>query len=114
MNIEFTDGAGNAHKFGIYPLRSEFKAVGAVYAISRATIDRSRHEQHEILYIGQTDNLGERMKAHLYSSSWITPSGANRVCVLIVEDQILRSELEASLVKEYQPRYNTYLKELWL
>lgn len=114
MTVKLADGAGNMYEFGIHRLRTYFNPVGAVYVITRMTLDRFWREEHKILYIGQTGNLGQRMQEHLNSTSWISPSGANRVCVLVIEDQLLRSEVEAALVKEHQPPYNTYLKGLWL
>jgi hypothetical protein len=55
-------GSTGKYDFEVYPLGTDFKNVGAVYIISRRTVDPQGKGTHTFIYIGHTGNLSERFE----------------------------------------------------
>jgi hypothetical protein len=57
-------GSTGKYDFEVYPLGADFKNVGAVYIISRRTVDAQGKGTHTFIYIGHTGDLSERFDDH--------------------------------------------------
>ena len=74
------NGRLGPYGFEVYPLDTRFISVGAVYVFTKRTVDASGKGSHELLYIGETDSLAERIPNH---EKWprVLRLGANCICV---------------------------------
>lgn len=92
----FAGKSGAKYTFEVYPLDTEFNSVGAVYVFSRRTIGSDGRGTHSLLYIGQTESLGERIPNH---EKWpcVLGEGANCICVRIDQRETSRLVTETDL-----------------
>jgi len=94
--INATGASGNQYTFTIYPLNTTFKSAGGVYLILK---------QNTVLYVGQTGDLSERFDAHHKESCW-RRNQADRMAVKGVSTEKERLQIEADLIKAYNPTCN--------
>lgn len=103
--LELTGASGKKYTFYVYPYGQTFKAMGGVYAITRATPNSTGGNDHKIIYIGQTGDLSERFDDH-HKESCFTRNQANRHCVLVEGNEKTRLAIEADLIAAYNPPCN--------
>ncbi len=74
------DGKSGRYSFEVYPINTTFNSVGAVYIFTKRVVDASGKGSHELLYIGETESLADRIPNH---EKWRTARdhGANCICV---------------------------------
>jgi excinuclease UvrABC nuclease subunit len=94
--ISATGASGTKHTFTIYPLNTQFNAVGGVYLILK---------QNTVLYVGQTGDLSERFDAHHKACCWLRHQ-ADRMAVMGVANESQRLQIEADLIKSHNPTCN--------
>src|SRR5262245_9336126 len=73
--LTLNGSSGTGYTFDVYPVGTAFRAVSAVYVVTR----RERTHQgfsHAVLYVGQTSDLGERFLRH-HKASCFARNGAN-------------------------------------
>ena len=102
--ISFTGVSGSTYDFNAYPLDETFKAIGAVYFITRRYQSGDSHK-HDRIYIGQTGDLSERFDNH-HDADCFADNGANCVCVHADNNKQSRLKKERDLIDKYQPPCN--------
>jgi len=63
LNAEF-NGRLRRYSFDVYPIGTLFNPVGAVYVFTKRSVDALGKGTHELLYIGETGSLADRMPKH--------------------------------------------------
>jgi predicted GIY-YIG superfamily endonuclease len=103
--LTLTGESGTEYTFNVYPYSTEFKAIGAVYYISKRTENSEGKGSHTKIYVGQTGDLSERFDNHHKEDCFIKNS-ANCKSVLTEEDEDRRFEIETDLVIALNPPCN--------
>ena len=90
-------GASGKYSFEVYPADTNFNPVGAVYVFSKRVVAANGRGTHDLLYIGQTDSLANRIPNH---EKWepVSSYGANCVCVHRDDDEQSRFKKETDLL----------------
>lgn len=85
-----------------YPHNSEWNHVPGIYLFGG---DGTRLNWPSFAYIGKSDDLAERICAH---DQWATAVrlGARLVYVAVIPDPTARHNLEALLIKQFDPPLN--------
>ena len=99
-----TGKSGKKYKFLVYALGTEFKPVGAVYAITKRVPNRAGGS-HTVIYIGQTADLSERFDDH-HKATCFTRNGANCIGVHQEASEARRLAIEKDLIDAYDPPCN--------
>lgn len=92
--------SGQQFSFTVLPLAATRAQVGGVYAVMRDV-----WPEWHILYIGQTQNLAERLDQHEHGPLF-ADYGATHVAVLPVGIEAHRRTIETDLVQRYSPPIN--------
>jgi hypothetical protein len=104
--IDFKGASGKSYTFTVYPWGTTFKAVGAVYVVTRRYPKSSGDgHSHEVLYVGQTGDLSARLEDH-HKAECFEENQANCVCVKVEEVETTRLEIEKDLIDNYNPPCN--------
>ena len=93
-----------AYDFDVFPIDAKFQPVAAVYAVTRRTGQGSAQE-HEVLYVGETDRLSEDL-AHHPKADCFSRHNADCVGVLRQEAADSRRATVADLVAQLKPPCN--------
>jgi len=99
--ITLTGKSGDEYAFNIYARSTDFKAIGAVYVMSRVN-DNGRYA---IIYIGQTGDLSDRPLNH-HKSACFDKHKADKVLVHAESKESTRLNIETDLVRAYDPTCN--------
>ncbi len=104
--INLTDLQNRQYKFRLYSIGTDFKAIPGLYAFARDT-----GTDYEILYIGETSNLKNRLctslKQHQAYQCAVTNGGATLFLVRAFDGpESDRLDLETSLRHSYDPLCN--------
>lgn len=96
----YTGESGTKYEFIAYSLDTEFKAVGAVYIISKRTPKPEGGGSHEVIYVGQTGDLSERFDDH-HKADCFKKNGANCILVHAESNEKTRFQIETDLCRQY-------------
>ena len=96
-NIEIAGKSGSKYSFGVYPYDTTWKEIGAVYVVTKRTVQPNGSGTHDFIYVGQTDNLKERHTGH-HKADCFTRRGANCLCALVEESEETRLAIETDLI----------------
>ena len=98
--VNFTGASGKKYSFIAYATDTAFNEVGAVYIFTK-----QENNSYAPLYIGQTDNLKERIPNH---EKWpcVRRNGVNSICVLSDSSQSSRLQTESDLLDKRNPPCN--------
>ena len=99
MKLEGTSGA--VYRFRIYPWATTFKAIGAVYFVTRRVPNASGNFHHERLYLGHTKDLSEGFAQH-NQIDFFKEHSANCVCVHRENDASQRQHIEQDLLPKHK------------
>lgn len=94
--ISFEGASGKTYEFNVYPWDTSFKAIGAVYVVTR----REKREDtwwHTRIYIGQTGDLSERFDNH-HKAECFEENNRNCICVHREDVEAKREEIEKDLL----------------
>ena len=98
--------SGETYKFNVYPMDTNFNAVGAVYVVSRRSKNQEvKKYQYRILYVGETGDLSTRFDDH-HKADCFAQNKANCICVHRDDDQVYRLFIENDLTKLWNPPCN--------
>ena len=89
--------SGTSYPFVVYSLDSNFSKIPAVYVVT----DRHKNEEsysHNIIYIGQTDNLKERFENH-HKQNCFDKHNANVLCIHQESSEKKRLTIETDLIE---------------
>jgi hypothetical protein len=99
--IEFTGKSGERYRFQVLPIGAAFKALAAVYVVTKRTFDDrtfTTRASHQPLAIGETANLAATFLAKSELKTLVA-KGADHICVCAIADQESRSRIERDLVE---------------
>ena len=98
--VTFPSHSGNKYTFTAYTTDTVFLQVGAVYIFTKQV-----NNSYTRLYIGQTDNLDQRISNH---EKWpcVRLHGANSICVLEESGAFSRLQIEQDLIALGNPLCN--------
>ncbi len=99
--LTLTGKSETSYEFNVYTYGTAFRALGAVYAITR----RVNKETHTVIYIGQTGDLSERLDGH-EKEPCFELFLANRTCIHADDDEDSRLQKETDLIGNYSPPCN--------
>jgi len=97
--------SGTEYGFEVYPLDTKFKAIGAVYAITRRFQNAQGGFNHDVIYIGQTGDLSERFDQH-HQADCFGRHKANCACIHADDSERSRLRKEADLIEAENPPCN--------
>lgn len=93
--------SGRTYTFLLFPWGTAFNPVAAVYAILRYATGG----QYDVLYVGETENLNDRLTNH--HKQWcVDLHGKTHVGVLMEPSAAGRLAIEADLVSYYKAPCN--------
>jgi hypothetical protein len=104
-NIELTGKSGTKYAFAAYPRTDTFKALGAVYFMTKRTIDTAGTGTHTWVYVGETSDLSDRPLNHERKDCF-DKQRANCVLLYLEEDRTKRLNIETDLRQAYNPPCN--------
>ena len=105
-DFAFYGASGDQYIFQVYPIRTEFKDVGGVYIFTRREINPRGNVTHNLLYIGQTNSLPDRLTRLHDKWEGILRNRGNCVCVYSELYYPNRNTIENDLIHKYQPPLN--------
>jgi len=104
--IDFTGLSGHVYTFNVYPLKYEFKKEkGAVYVITPRTIKSDGAVEHNILYVGTTNNISTLTESHA-ASKCLERERANCVCTYWEDNAASRVKINDDLLNQFHPPCN--------
>lgn len=98
-------GRKGSYAFNLYSPDARFKPVPAVYVFGRFKANAAGGSTYDVLYVGQTDSLADRIPQH---EKWpcVVEHGANTIGVHRDPDEDSRRRIEADLIEEHDPPCN--------
>lgn len=103
--IVFKGKFGTKYHFNVCSFDMEFKAIGAVYFITKRTIKEDGSKSHSSIYVGQTEDLSQRLDDH-HKADCFKIMKANCICIHEESDEERRLDIEKDLVANYSPPCN--------
>lgn len=104
--LTLVGASGKEYIFNVYPIDTEFKALGAVYYISKRTEKPDGSGgSHEQIYIGETGDLSDRFDSH-HKADCFKDHNANCISIHQESNEQTRLVIESDLVKAYDPPCN--------
>jgi len=104
-DANFLGLSGAKYSFAVYPIGQPFRAVGAVYIITKRTIKSDGVGNHDFIYIGQTGDLSVRFIDH-HKDSCFSRNGANCICIHTCDEESQRFDIETDLCRRHNPPCN--------
>jgi hypothetical protein len=106
-SITFAGKSGERYRFDAWSTDTRFKALAAVYFVTRRTRENTTYNRasHDNIYIGQTANLADPFDTHSRFSCF-TKYGANCVCIHLLEDEERRNAVENDLLGVHSTHCN--------
>lgn len=103
-SITFKGQSGNSYQFDTYPKDTKFNDVSAVYIFVKRYLEKGKYYQ-EILYIGESGELGTRINNH---EKWkcVELHGCTHISVMSVSGQAKRLQIETDLIHKFNPVCN--------
>ena len=103
--VTFNGVSGNSYEFTAYSRDTVFKAVGAVYFVTKRTTKKDGGASHTRIYVGETGDLSSRPLNH-HRKACFDEHNANCVCIYTETDENRRLEIETDLRQNYNPPCN--------
>ena len=106
-SVIFSGKSGEEYRFQVWPLETRFKAVAAVYFVTRRAHENNTYRRacHDGIYIGQTENLADSLAAQAQLDRF-GKYGANCVCVYLLADEERRIAVEQDLLAAHSTHCN--------
>jgi len=106
-SITFTGKSGEKYRFDAWSIETRFKALGAVYFVTKRTQENATYNRaaHDNIYIGQTANLADPFETHSRFACF-TKYGANCVCIHVLEGEERRIGVENDLLELHSTHCN--------
>lgn len=103
--LDLTGASGTTYTFDVYPYDTNFKAIAAVYYISKRTEKADGRGSHAAIYVGETEDLSARFDGH-HDEACFKKNDANCKSILKEASEKRRLEIEADLVSSLNPPCN--------
>jgi hypothetical protein len=106
-DITFSGKSGEKYRFQAWSLETRFKAVAAVYFVTKRAFDNTTYNRacHDNIYIGQTANLADPFGTEAQFECF-RKHGANCVCIYLLEDEERRIVVEKDLMAMHSTHCN--------
>ena len=106
-SITFVGRSGEHYRFQVWPLETRFKAVSAVYFVTKRAYGNGtyRRANHDSVYIGQTGDLCAALAVEPQLVRF-RKFGANCVCVHLLDDEARRVAIEQDLLAVHSTKCN--------
>ena len=101
----FTGSSGAKYEFTAFSRDTKFKAVGAVYFMTRRLKRSDGGFRHAQIYVGETGDLSKR-PFNRQRKVCFDKKGANCVCIFLESSKSKRLKIEAGLRSKYNPPCN--------
>ena len=95
---------GEDYTFYVYSTDTSFEDVSAVYIFTKRTVSHNKGI-HSLLYVGETEELGSRIRGH-EKWSCVNARGCNCICVHSVSGAQSRRTIEKAFRDEDSPPCN--------
>lgn len=102
--LKLTGALGIKYTFNVYPYGTKFKAIGAVYYISKRII-KNGTGAHDKIYIGETEDLSERFDNH-HKEPCFKMHNANCISIHQETNEEKRLIIEKDLIDARNPPCN--------
>lgn len=99
--------SGKIYSFHACALELALNDVGAVYALTKRTIQNDGKDFFSVIFLGQTEKLGSAISKHR-AQLWTLEHDCNSVCVHLEEDVMKRIGKIDDLAKYYSPKVAPY------
>ena len=99
--------SGKIYSFHACALELALNDVGAVYALTKRTIQSDGRDFFSVIYLGQTEKLGSAIAKHR-AQLWALEHECNSVCVHLEDDVTKRMGIIDDLAKYYSPKVAPY------
>lgn len=98
--LTLTGASGNTYNFATYSIDTSFENFGAIYVFARQYYDNQQKSWYELLYIGKTSELGDRINGH---EKWgcVNQHRGNSICVYAESNANSRTRIENDLLANY-------------
>jgi hypothetical protein len=97
--------SGNEYAFDVWALDQAFNPVAAVYAVTRRYQNAALTYSHDVIYIGETEDLSTRFNGH-HNADCFKKHKANCICTHRDGDSDSRLEKEDDLIQLHNPVCN--------
>jgi hypothetical protein len=97
--------SGQTYDFEVWALGQAFNAVAAVYAITCRYKNSKDEYTHDVIYIGQTEDMSTRFDDH-HKADCFKKHKANCICTHRDDDEDSRLAKEQDLIANYNPPCN--------
>ena len=94
--IKLDSCSGSLYEFDVYPIGTNFKALAAIYFISKRNDDSS----HSGIYLGITDDISNRFNKH-HKEDCFNEHNANCISILINSSEEEREMIEKDILCKY-------------
>lgn len=101
----FRGDSGTVYRFEVHDLRSRFRNVEGVYSFARKMRSPAGGHVFLPLYIGQTPELGARLREHEKLTA-VALAGCDSICVMPGADEARRREIVADLLAAHMAPCN--------
>ena len=104
--IDFAGHSGHVYTFNVYPLKHDFgKEKGAVYLITKRIVKHDGAVDHNLLFVGSTENINALGDLHK-KSVCLDREGANCVCTYWEDNPGTRATIHEDLLLHFHPPCN--------
>ncbi len=100
-NVRIEGLSGRIYTFRAYPLETKFAEFGAVYFITGRKMNPEGRIEHSRIFCGQTSNMSVCPYSSQQSASF-KANYANCICILPVNEEISRREIEGDIHQNYR------------
>ena len=105
-SMNFKGTSGTVYRFHVYPSTATFKAIGAVYFVTRRFPKTGGGFRHQRVYLGQTADLSKAFDKH-NKTDLFEEHSANCICVHQESDPSQRKTIEQDLLPTRNVLLNT-------
>jgi hypothetical protein len=88
--------------FCIWPLSQPLSNFSGVYIYSRLI-----NSMHYAVYVGQSDDVGRRVREHARDDPQILRSSHHIQCLTVNDGEWVRRQIEKDMIADYNPPMNT-------
>ena len=104
-SITLSGKTGKKYEFAAYPRTDTFKALGAIYFMTKRVAKQDGTGTHTWIYVGETGDLSKRPLNH-HRKDCFDRHGANCVLLYLEKDPDTRLKIEKDIMEAYDPPCN--------
>jgi hypothetical protein len=103
-DIMLAGKSGETYCFQSWPLDTRFRAVGAVFFVTKRVFANGtfRRAHHEVIYIGQTSSMADPLGTVSQLDAF-EKHGANCICIYPAPDETYRVNMVKDLIASHNP-----------